>query len=80
VSLAARPPLTSAPNTHRYAAAQLLAALDPEDRAIFDGYLADLGISPDKLSAEMHDAGYPISAGAVALYRYQVLKIGTRRR
>jgi repressor of nif and glnA expression len=54
--------------------------MDPEEAAIMDDYLADRTLTAGTIAAELSDAGYPISEGAVANYRYQRLGIKARRR
>jgi hypothetical protein len=79
VSLADRN-LTPRSRQYRYRVDEILDELDAPDRAVLEGWLADLSLSPELISDELAAEGHAISAGSVATYRFRKLGLGERRR
>lgn len=59
---------------------EILDELDPEDRVVLDGWLRDLRYAPYRIAVELRAEGFPVSEGAIASYRKNVLKMGDRKR
>jgi hypothetical protein len=81
MSLADRPRLEPAGGRGRaFRVDELRERMPAEDVIIMDAYLIDTQLSADKVAVELTAAGYEISVGAVAGYRYRVLGVGKRSR
>ena len=81
MSLADRPRLEPVGGRGRsYRVDELRSEMPAEDAVILDAYLLDATISADRVAVELTAAGYSISTGAVAAYRYRVLGVGKRAR
>jgi hypothetical protein len=79
VSLRDRTPKV-APAGRRARIEEIRDELETADRAVLDEWLRDLRFAPERIAAELREEGHPISASSIARYRYEVLKVGKRKR
>ena len=80
MSLRDRTPEIKGHGGRRQRVDEILDELEPDDRVVLEGWLRDLRYAPERIAVELRAEGFPISENAIATYRYNVLKIGDRKR
>lgn len=80
MSLRDRTPEIRGRGGRRHRIAEILDELEPEERAVLEGWLLDLRYVPERIAVELRAEGFRVSESAVASYRTSVLKIGDRKR
>jgi hypothetical protein len=59
---------------------EILDALPDEDREVLRRWLTDPRFVANRIGDELRAEGYDISDSAIAVYRYNKLGVGTRKR
>lgn len=58
----------------------IMSEMSSEDRKVFNEYLHNTELSADRVALELTAAGWPISGGAIAMYRSRKLGLTKRVR